>query len=297
MTGSEDAAALDARLGAARSVRVYDAGCLHYPPPQGERILRDAPVLVEDAPESLTELRAALAVVGVPSWLCMCPGSVTFEFLDDDGARVAVVGLHHGQYLRWAAWSADAELEDGLTLSTWLAAHGVPGPLEELREAAALRERHQAEDEAWARSVPDCLRDLIDEMLSSDGGPVPDHVAERLAEAHPDVTERCRVLLAWYAGGTGRYTDFPVYEEIPGRLVEAMPLDAVLAALTGEPPDGEVWVGALRHLSGWKTRTPREVRRVPADVWAGLLDLARRRDDQDSRRRMERMGAKYRRGA
>jgi hypothetical protein len=98
----------------AREVRVFAGGVLEGHP------MASTPVIVIDAPVDLRSFLELLEVVDVPDAICMCRGDTAVEFFDSDGARLAIVGLHHAQSLRWEAWSGDARLAHGRDLVQWL---------------------------------------------------------------------------------------------------------------------------------------------------------------------------------
>ncbi|MGY4643677.1 hypothetical protein [Cellulomonas sp. URHB0016] len=292
----DDVQRLPSTLRAARAVRVFAAGCLHYDPPGLDRILSEEPVLVLNELQQVAVLAQLLTIESVMDGMCMCAGDATLEFLDGDGRRLAAVGLHHGRRVRWSGWSGDAELKDGSALLQWLASYGVAGPLEDKTRAAVQRDVALAQQEAWKDRVPACVRPLADEMVAA--GPqdrgVADEVSAQMRVAYPDDVQRCRALLVWFSAGTAANTGYPTYEDFPGTIVKSMPINVVLAALDGEPEGSPVWAGGLRHIAGWKSRADHEIRQVRAAVWDRLLELARAAGDADKRQRIERKHAEFR---
>ena len=82
-----------------------------------------------DDPAELAELGVSLAVQDRGFGHCMCYGDTAFQLLQADGVALAVLGLHHGQSIRWDVWSTDTALVRGRNLLEWLASKGVDGPL------------------------------------------------------------------------------------------------------------------------------------------------------------------------
>jgi tetratricopeptide (TPR) repeat protein len=79
------------------------------------------------APESLRALRGCLRVLEDPRTFkhCSCLGGPTLELFGGTDL-LAVIGLHHGQAIRWSRWKHDAVLWDGPALTAWLTAQGLP---------------------------------------------------------------------------------------------------------------------------------------------------------------------------
>lgn len=121
---SDDARALADTLLGADEVRVFDGGLSHGEPLEQPAVLRSR------NQSEVAELIELVRVADVLDGHCMCLGSSVIEFLAA-GDRVAIVGLHHGQSIRWAGWSCDARLLNGVDLLNWLAARGYQAPLEQ----------------------------------------------------------------------------------------------------------------------------------------------------------------------
>ncbi|BEP16390.1 hypothetical protein acdb102_47010 [Acidothermaceae bacterium B102] len=292
-TRSVDPHALPARIRIASLVLVYDAGCLHYARENGgvrDKILSDDPVLTIDTQAQVASLVTLLQVSAVTDGVCMCAGNASLEFLGADGQRLAVVGLHHGQSLRWSGWSGDAVLSDGARLVAWLAELGYSKPLDEVTRRQLRQAEGPSRQGGWTAAAPDCVRDLLLEMLSanpSSSANLVERISGRLAGAFPDPVDQCRVALAWFTAGTGACTGIPMCEDIVGTVVETFAIQTVLAALNAQPTSGAVWAGALRHIAGWKSRTDTELTHLPTAVWDNLLELAALGSDEDKLRRME----------
>lgn len=101
-------------------VRLFDGGMINGEP-LGDVVMLE----LADAAE-LAELFKRLEVVE-PAFgaHCMCFGDQAFELRDQHDNLLAVLGLHHGDGLRWDGWSCDAELKNGPALMAWLRNHGV----------------------------------------------------------------------------------------------------------------------------------------------------------------------------
>lgn len=286
-----DVRGLRGALDGARTVRVFNAGCMHDNPAGRDSILRDEPVLVLRASDDVAQLIDLLDVESVTDGMCMCPGNATFEFLDDGGDRLAAVGIHHGSHVRWSDWTGDAELQHGTALLEWLAVRGLGTLFTDISDSDIRRDIALAQQAAWRATVPECAQPLAEAMTSTDSSAqelavLSHEVSQLMAVAFPDDVQRCRSLLAWFSAGTGACTAHPSYEGIPGSLITTMPIHTVLAALENQPLGGPVWAGGLRHIAGWQTRADWELRVIPYSVWDQLLEIGQLTSDPDKRTRI-----------
>ena len=155
---------LDRVLSAARRVRILRGG-MDAGVPVGNDVLFET-----DDPSALASLRKALQIVDEPAGHCMCPGDPTLELLGTDLERLAVIGHHHGESIRWDGWRDDAELVDGRRLLEWLAFQGISYPLDEYRHAERDAESRDAALARWREVMPSCLR------------PFAEHIAQQMDE-------------------------------------------------------------------------------------------------------------------
>jgi hypothetical protein len=218
----------------------------------------------------------------------MCLGDSTFRF-SDAGQVLATDALHHAQALRWEGWEDDRNLVDGQGLAEWLAAHGFDKPLKDLQASRVRAAAETAMERAWSEAVPGSVTHLLPRMLATGkSGTVPVdllvELRQAMARAWPDDRDRCRELMAWYGAGTGRYSGYPVYEEIPGTLLSEMSVATVVQVLQLRHDDESAWRGAVRHLAAWKARAARELWAVPKSMRHRLLTVAEGQDEVQARR-------------
>src|SRR6185437_14880586 len=108
--------------------------------------------------DEIAELRECLRI-GSSGLVCGCLGGPAIEVRDAEGVK-AVIGLHHGESIRWEPWSSDAMLADNRRLLDWLAARGVDGPLRQWEKEDEGRRAAQRAFEAWQAAMPPCLAPL-----------------------------------------------------------------------------------------------------------------------------------------
>jgi hypothetical protein len=126
-----DLGALDACLSEAALVRVYRGGYLVYAvraeddvlAPETEKwvsILSDEPISTTSDPGEITDLRVALEVAELQNFVCMCPGDLAFEFLDEQKRPVEVVRFDYPDTIEWTSWEGKARLTNPATILAWL---------------------------------------------------------------------------------------------------------------------------------------------------------------------------------
>ncbi|MEW1551822.1 hypothetical protein [Streptomyces tsukubensis] len=245
-------------------------------------------------PAESARLRTAMAVESL-GFQCMCLGDVRFEVFDRSGGRIAVVVLHHGVTLRWEQWENDAVLTDGRLLVVWLDRHGMPGPLQQFEADRLRAEEGAAEERNWLAAMPAGLEGTADRILAlSRTGRMPSpelltELTDRLQLTLPDPVERALALLDWYGSGSGRCSEYPLHEQVPGELLGTVPITDLLAALTDPRAEERHDAGAVRHLVGWRTRPhqKQDIAGLPEPLRARLLAHARRSGDSDKQGRAE----------
>jgi hypothetical protein len=238
---------------------------------------------------ALAGLRRALEVEVVLDMVCACSGDYRVEFTGADGTRLATVGYHHAYTIRWDGYPADAELRDGPALLHWLAAQGVPGPLEKHLADERARAVREAESDAalrdWRAAAP-VSGPFLDAIIAG-RPPSTDALLARIRAGHDSAPAAALALLAWCAAGTGRYSGFPGYERLPSDLLAELPISVIVEAL-GRPEATDAHrAGAVRHLIGWRSRKhlARDIGRVPVALRARLVEVAQRSPDPSTRER------------
>jgi hypothetical protein len=168
-----------------------------------------------------------------------------------EGGPVGRVDLYpenrsiHWRGLDWKQWCGWAELRDDRALLEWLAAHGVPEPLEDVtRWSSEEGERARCE---WRKAIPPNLKGPwcapIERLLD------PWHTLEAAAwiEQAGANMRKARGLLEWYGAGSGPFARRPDYELLPRRLLGRFLGEDLQRALQSRPSD-QALAGAGRHL-------------------------------------------------
>lgn len=147
--------------------------------------------------------------------------------------------------LDWKQWCGWAELRDDRALLEWLAAHGVPEPLEDVtRWRSEEGERARRE---WVKAIPPNLKGAwcasIERLLD------PWHILEAAVwiEKAGANMRKARGLLEWYGAGAGPFARRPDYELLPRLLLGRFSGEDLQRALQSQPSD-QALAGAGRHL-------------------------------------------------
>jgi len=297
---------LDAVLRSARSCRIIENG-VRSGEPVGKNILWEV-----RGPSLLSELRRFLTIVDGPAGHCMCYGDTAFEFLDRSGKRIAVLGLHHGKTIRWNAWRDDAALVNGLALLQWLSSHGIQYPLQNYQAAEQQRTAAERAWKIWFAAMPPCLQPFLRDQEQSLGmviavpsapsasaqpsslhkaSTVDDEtwarVKQAVGTAYSNPVHRAQTLFAWLGSGSGPWTGFPAYEEVPELLLMEMPIAHLMQALANPRVSDQVLEGAARFLAGWNFQSVRgpELAVLPAGIRQRLLHWSLKSADSDKMQR------------
>jgi hypothetical protein len=177
----------------------------------------------------------------------MCIGTLVFEM---EGGKD--VTLHHGVSLRWKDSHGNHMLVRPDAVMDWLSARGmtfVRAEYEEDRRRGIESQKQQAQ---WLAALPASLKPFIDEMRQSGARSRPAWTAAVEAE-FPDRVQRARAMLELYGSGSGPWSGYPSWEQVPQQLLLEEPLDVLFAAI-GDDPDGRVCEGAARLFASWDFR-------------------------------------------
>jgi hypothetical protein len=258
--------------------------------PLGQEVLLDI-----TAADELTEFFELLAIVESENgWHCMCDGEHALELRDNDGAVLAVLGLHHGSSIRWDEWSSDGQLAKRGAIFEWMARRGVTGPFDRYEEEKRDQQEAVALEQSWIEAAPEAVQDLVPHMLGSSRTGSVDPELLRRARSQPEISypesaDRAWVLLRWNAAGSGRCSGHPSHERFPQDLLLTIDTTAVVQAIEENPEDLEAWQGAVRYFAGWDFRSRRnELLVLTPETRERLLAVAENSGDQDKLSRAQR---------
>lgn len=262
-------------------------------------------VLLEVAAGDLGALRETLRIVESDErFHCMCRGDLAIE-LRGRFLSAGQLSFHHALSLRLADWCSDARLVDGPALLRFLAERGVAEPMQgQVAALAEGRARASARDE-WVAAAPAVLREGLPEL---ENGPLGmprslqpaelDAVRARLGD---DDRALARALLAWLAVGRGPWSGYASYESLPIRLLERLPIAAVIEVASDPALDDASVAAAARFFGDHELVSFRKsaLAAVPDAFFARARSLLEVEDDRVRHEHAARtaMGARKARGA
>ncbi|MBX9689709.1 MAG: hypothetical protein K2X27_23575 [Candidatus Obscuribacterales bacterium] len=299
---------LDAVLDKADRVKVY-AGGESKGKPLSEQVLLDS-----QSRKVLSALSECLHITNQSDVNDMCSGDPTIELLAGK-KRLAVIGFHHARAIRWSkGWKFDASLADGRRLAYWFNDNGIPGPLQAYEAEIRELRRSSAELQKWRMSMPECLRPYIQEMMALGMpdmlvySPEPNSTdplnAPSPAPASPGLLTMQKVLaedfsnrqtqilamLQWYASGTGRWTGYPMYEDLPAHLLVMIPTEQIIQALQSASVSEPELEGAARFFASYTFRKskPQDIALLPTALKQNLLGNCLKSADPEIQKRGKR---------
>ncbi len=237
--------ALKAVLAKATRVRVIEGGMF------GGRALGTDVRLDSSNPDDLFGLRDRLRIEAGPGGHCACLGGHAMELYAGQ-KLLATFGLHHGMTIRWEAWKDDARISSPDVFVSWMQAHGVPEPFEELRKLRHAARVTQAATTKWEAAAPAALKPLLAEAMKGQLGST--ELLLAMDAAVPDEPEKARQLLKWFGSTGGKWTGAPTYQELPEKLLVKFRRQVVVEAMLDDEgdvrEDALLLEGMARFVSG-----------------------------------------------
>jgi hypothetical protein len=217
-----------------------------------EQELRPKVLLIVDDPMRMKELLGHVAIVESDEFFhCMCCGSLIMQLVATEGV-VATLTLHHGTSVRWDdAWDSDAWLRDGWGLADWLAQHGVPQLLVEMKEAEHSRKIAERQFAAWRAAMPPCLTPFYQPsqrpMWRWKRPTAP--ILAALTAAYGTAWQAILALCEWHGTlSTRPWNGLYPFEFLPDALLEAFGTHQVLEALEKAVLTERQFDGVARYL-------------------------------------------------
>lgn len=219
-------ASLDKTLHKVASIRVIDGG-MQGTQPLGEKVL----LQTSDA-KIIEEFRQTMQISDGSNGHCMCYGDPTIELLSSRNKRIALIGVHHGESIRWDSWKHDAKLVDGESLLLWLDQQGVHDPLTDYQKRQEEHNKALQDWNQWIMAMPVCLRELPQEswaLIFENKNLSP--AMQAMANVYPDKSKQIATLLYWFANGKGSWSSFPAYELVAEKMLLQYTIDDLTASV------------------------------------------------------------------
>jgi hypothetical protein len=182
-----------------------------------------------------------------------------------------------GKYVGGAAVAGSPD-----SLNRILKAGGVP--ISHSGEAIQARMQAQyAQDQAdrrrWVAAMPSSVRIIGDGDWTTEHGPDLQRLERALAGEFPQRPARILALLGWYGSGVGRWSGYPVYEELPDQLLHHYPTREIIQAMQSASLTEAQTEGAARFLADYNRPRSSELASMPQALRSRLLTQALKTKD------------------
>lgn len=195
----------------------------------GERALSDKVVLDISKPADIAKLLRLLEIdENNTGFYCVCLGTYAIE-LYSEGTLKTTIGLRHGASIRYWRWNGDAELAKSKEILSFLATLGLSEPLQERLQQEKDQEPDQVAKRKWRETAPKCLHQHAGDCRAFDDRIIQSIVSD-LDREIPNRIEQIVVLLQTFGCGVNCWSGYPVYEELPGKILRAFGVQEVVAA-------------------------------------------------------------------
>ena len=216
---------------------------------------------------------------------CGCPGTPAIT-LYADGEKIGQITNHHARMVRCCRWKSDARLVDAEAFLKWFDDRNIPGPREEYQAGLERDKERQVHERKWVDGMPEALRPLWPRASLSNLAPL----RRALAEQIPEKKVRILALFSWYGSGAGPWSGYTSYENIAQEMLLDYSTSELLAAIGREELTERQTEGVARLFGGWTFSVvrPDDLRSLPADLRARLLEHCLASADEDKRGRARR---------
>jgi hypothetical protein len=174
-------------------------------------------------------------------------------------------------------------------LKALLAKHGVTLSHSDDEARRETEERGKKAEAALIRVralLPPGLRGVWEEQKSW-WSPDLELLRTKLKAELPDRTKQILLLLAWFGTDSDLWSGFPIYEEIPDRLLLDYSTPEILEVAQSTTLDGAQIEGLARFLAGWNfyKQRPNDLVLVPLALKQTLLAHSLKSDSNDKKER------------
>ncbi len=239
LPGRPTQASIDKLFQQATAIRVFKSGVARGRLLGGELLYEQV-----GADEELRQvLKISQTDVGFTCW---CRGNFAVEFVS--GAKtLKILALHHHDSILHPDWNSHARLLDGKAFAYYLAARGVPFPLEDFKMMARQNEEARQRMQVWTAAAPAFLRHLLMELQDDSEG------AYRLVKQNCcGNDEAFMAMLKWWAQGRHERGSY-YHEDLPFAVLERFPQDQIEIFLNRNQQDPVIGE-AVRMYRYYKAR-------------------------------------------
>jgi len=230
------------------------------------------PLYSSEDRSDISALHDSLVMEKPRAWFrCACIPEVDIE-LWQKKHLIGVISYYNESTLGFSRWSGDIRLADGERIVKWFDARGISGPRRILEEDQARDEADKVAAARWLDAMPSDLRPLWPEILKNAQWWQDPRVAvvqsaaalkRALAKEYPDQNQRIRALFSWFGSGSGAWSGYYAWEDVPSQMLLEYTAPELANALEAKPLTDQENEGAARLFVGY---TPNALFRPPGDT-------------------------------
>lgn len=212
------------------------------------------------SPKDILELKQSIVIEPPKEWFrCACYPPIEIT-LSRTGKEIGIISVFEGLTIGFSEWSGDVRLTDREKLLRWFDVRGIPGPRDAIEKQQARDKADSIAADRWLAAMPSDLRILWPQVLEDPqwwGNP-PEAVRASakvlkpvLANEYPNVNRRIRSLFAWFGSGSGTWSGYYAWEDVPSDMLLEYSASELISALQEKPLSDSESEGAVRFFVGY----------------------------------------------
>lgn len=247
--------------------------------------------------KDISELRQSLVIEPPKEWFrCACFPMLEIK-LYRQGKEIGVVSVFDELTIEFSGWSGDVRIADREKLLRWFDAREIKGPRRAIEAELASERADDIVAQRWLAAMPPEVRPLWPEILRNPlWWQIPPDAAKAsarvldpvLANEYPNVNQRIRSLFSWFGSGSGHWSGYYAWEDVPSRMLLEYSAGQLVDAMQGEPLTDAEAKGAVRffvvYTPGALFRPPEDrtlIAQLPDELKKTLLADVARTGDQE----------------
>jgi hypothetical protein len=245
----------------------------------------------------ISQLKQSLVIEQPTEWFrCACLPILEIKLLRK-GKEIGAISVFDELTIEFSGWSGDARIADREKLLRWFDLRGITEPRRAI-EAQDARERADASAaKRWLAAMPPDLRPLWPGILqnpqwwqlTTEAVKTSAKMLEpALANEYPDPNQRIRSLFSWFGSGSGHWSGYYAWEDVPSHMLLEYSATQLVNAMREEHLTDAEAEGAVRFFVGYTPgalfRPPEDrtlIAQLPGELKKILLDHVAKTGDQE----------------
>lgn len=223
-------------------------------------------------PQDILELKQSIIMEPPREWFrCACYPSMDIT-LSRRGEEIGVISVFEELTIGFSRWSGDVRLADRDKFLRWFDVRGITGPRRAIENQQTRERADQIAADRWLEAMPSDLRTLWPQVLKDpQWWSIPPEAVRAsarvlkpaLANEYPDVNQRIRSLFGWFGSGSGKWSGYYAYEDVPSHMLLEYSASELISALREKSLTDSESEGAARFFVGY---TPGALFRLTGDT-------------------------------